>query len=102
MKNNYFLIFLQKLNTYHMKKLLFISLLLVSGLFSYSQEIKKNKNKNVDKTITRRMDSLSKVYNVKVIGAYKVRHNGIYVEGIVYEDKMGNILDKETKRIKVN
>jgi hypothetical protein len=84
-----------------MKKLFVVVLLLISGL-SFSQENKKDKNKNVDKTITHRMDSLSKVYNVKVIGAYKIRHNGVYVEGIVYEDKTGDVLRKETKRINVN
>jgi hypothetical protein len=83
-----------------MKKLLVILLLLVSGL-SFSQEKKKDKNKDVDRNITHRMDSLSNVYKLKVIGAYKVRHNNIYVEGIVYEDKSGNILRKETKRINV-
>jgi hypothetical protein len=48
------------------------------------------------------MDSLSLVYKVKVIGSYKITHNDVYVEGIVYEDKSGNVHDKETKRIKIN
>jgi hypothetical protein len=47
------------------------------------------------------MDSLSKLYKVKVIGSYKITHNNVYVEGIVYEDESGNVLDKETKRIKI-
>jgi hypothetical protein len=84
-----------------MKKLLVTLLLLVSVL-SFSQENKKDPNKNVDRNVTQRMDSLSKVYKVKVIGAYKITHNGVYVEGIVYEDKSGNVHDKETKRIKIN
>ena len=84
-----------------MKKLLIILLLLVSGL-SFSQEKKKVSNKKVDQTVTQKMDSLSKVYKVKVIGSYKITHNDVYVEGIVYEDKSGNVHDKETKRIKIN
>ena len=48
------------------------------------------------------MGSFSKVYTLKVICAFKVRNTGIYVEGIVYEDKFGNIQEKETKRIKVD
>jgi hypothetical protein len=84
-----------------MKKLLIISLLLVSGL-SFSQEKKNDKNKNVDKNITHRMDSLSKKYKVKVIGAYRIRLNGVYTEGFLYEDKSGKILDRETKRINVD
>jgi hypothetical protein len=48
------------------------------------------------------MDSLSKVYKVKVIGAYKITHNGVFVQGFVYEDKNGKLIQKETKRIKIN
>jgi hypothetical protein len=84
-----------------MKRFLIVTLLFAS-VACFSQEDKKDKNKNVDKNITRRMDSLSKVYNLKVIGAFKVRNKGIYVEGIVYEDKFGNIQEKVTKRIKVD
>jgi hypothetical protein len=87
-----------------MKRFLIFLLLLVSGL-SFSQEANKeknDKNKNVDKNITHRMDSLSKKYKVKVIGAYKIRHDGVYVEGIVYEDKRGDVIRKETKRINVD
>lgn len=84
-----------------MKKLLVLSFVLFST-FSFSQEKKKESNKKVDQTITQKMDSLSKVYKVKVIGSYKITHNGVYVEGIVYEDKSGNVHDKETKRIKFN
>lgn len=84
-----------------MKKLLVILSLLVSGL-SFSQEKKKVSTKKLDQTVTQKMDSLSKVYKVKVIGSYKITHNDVYVEGIVYEDKLGNVYDKETKRIKIN
>ena len=84
-----------------MKKLLVLSFVLFSTL-SFSQEKKKESNKKVDQTITQKMDSLSKVYKVKVIGSYKITHNDVYVEGIVYEDKSGNVHDKETKRIKIN
>ena len=84
-----------------MKKLLVLSFVLFST-FSFSQEKKKESNKKVDQTITQKMDSLSKVYKVKVIGSYKITHNDVYVEGIVYEDKSGNVHDKETKRIKIN
>lgn len=84
-----------------MKKLFVLSLMLFS-VVSFSQEKKKESNKKVDQTITQKMDSLSKVYKVKVIGSYKITHNDVYVEGIVYEDKSGNVHDKETKRIKIN
>jgi hypothetical protein len=83
-----------------MKKLFIISLLLV-GTFSFSQEKKKVSTKKIDQTVTQKMDSLSKLYKVKVIGSYKITHNNVYVEGIVYEDESGNVLDKETKRIKI-
>ena len=85
-----------------MKKLLIILLLLVSGL-SFSQEKKKEKNKNVDRNITHRMDSLSKLYKVKVVGAYEVTHNGVTVRGFVYEDKKtGNLIERETYRKDTN
>ena len=84
-----------------MKKLLIILLLLVSGL-SFSQEKKKVSTKKIDQTVTQKMDSLSKVYKVKVIGAYKITHNGVFVQGFVYEDKTGKLIQKETKRIKIN
>ena len=84
-----------------MKKLLVLSFVLFST-FSFSQEKKKESNKKIDQTVTQKMDSLSKVYKVKVIGSYKITHNDVYVEGIVYEDKSGNVHDKETKRIKIN
>jgi hypothetical protein len=53
-----------------MKKV-FIIFLVFFSVFSFSQE-KKNTNKNVDKNVTQRMDSLSKQYKVKVVGAYEV------------------------------
>lgn len=84
-----------------MKKLLIISSLLVS-ILSFSQENKKDPNKNVDRNVTQIMDSLSKVYKVKVVGAYKITHNGVFVQGFVYEDKNGKLIQKETKRIKIN
>jgi hypothetical protein len=84
-----------------MKKLFIIASLMVS-ILSFSQENKKDSNKNVDRNVTQRMDSLSKVYKVKVIGAYKITHNGVFVQGFVYEDKNGKLIQKETKRIKIN
>jgi hypothetical protein len=81
-----------------MKKLLVILLLLVSML-SFSQEKEKNYNKDVDKNVTQRMDSLSKIYKVKVVGAYAITHNGVSVRGFVYEDKKtGNLIQRETYR----
>ena len=80
-----------------MKKLFIISLVFVS-VFSFSQE-KKNTNKNVDKNVTQKMDSLSKIYKVKVVGAYAITHNGVSVRGYVYEDKItGNLIQRETFR----
>jgi hypothetical protein len=84
-----------------MKKLFVMLLLLVSVLL-FSQEKKKNPNKNVDQNVTQKMDSLSKKYKVKVIGAYEITHNGIFVQGFVYEDKNGKLIERETKRMKVN
>ena len=80
-----------------MKKLFIISLVFFS-VFSFSQE-KKNTNKNVDKNVTQKMDSLSKIYKVKVVGAYAITHNGVSVRGYVYEDKItGNLIQRETFR----
>ena len=84
-----------------MKKLFVMLLLLVSVLL-FSQEKKKNPNKNVDQNVTQKMDSLSKKYKVKVIGAYEITHNGIFVQGFVYEDKNGKLIERETKRMKVD
>lgn len=85
-----------------MKKLLMILLLLVSVL-SFSQENKKDPNKDVDRRVTQRMDSLSKLYKVKVVGAYAISHNGVSVRGFVYEDKKtGNLIERETYRKDTN
>jgi predicted lipoprotein len=80
-----------------MKKV-FIIFLVFFSVFSFSQE-KKNTNKNVDKNVTQKMDSLSKIYKVKVVGAYAITHNGVSVRGYVYEDKItGNLIQRETFR----
>lgn len=77
---------------------LFIIYLVFFTVFSFSQE-KKNTNKNVDKNVTQKMDSLSKIYKVKVVGAYAITHNGVSVRGYVYEDKItGNLIQRETFR----
>lgn len=77
---------------------LFIIYLVFFSVFSFSQE-KKNTNKNVDKNVTQKMDSLSKIYKVKVVGAYAITHNGVSVLGYVYEDKItGNLIQRETFR----
>jgi hypothetical protein len=79
------------------QKLFIISLVFFS-VFSFSQE-KKKTNKNVDKNVTQKMDSLSKIYKVKVVGAYAITHNGVSVRGYVYEDKItGNLIQRETFR----
>ena len=76
----------------------FIIYLVFFTVFSFSQE-KKNTNKNVDKNVTQKMDSLSKIYKVKVVGAYAITHNGVSVRGYVYEDKItGNLIQRETFR----
>jgi hypothetical protein len=80
-----------------MKKLFIISLVFFS-VFSFSQE-KKNTNKNVDKNVTQKMDSLSKIYKVKVVGAYAITHNGVSVRGYIYEGNItGNLIQRETFR----
>lgn len=85
-----------------MKKLTYIFFMLFS-IVTFSQEKKKEKNKNVDRNITQRMDSLSKLYKVKVVGAYEVTHNGVTVRGFVYEDKKtGNLIERETYRKDTN
>ena len=84
-----------------MKKV-FIIFLVFFSVFSFSQE-KKNTNKNVDKNVTQKMDSLSKIYKVKVVGAYAITHNGVSVRGYVYEDKeTGNLSQRETYRKDTN
>jgi hypothetical protein len=84
-----------------MKKV-FIIVLVFFSVFSFSQE-KKNRNKNVDKNVTHRMDSLSKIYKVKVVGSYAITHNGVSVRGYVYEDeKTGNLIQRETYRKDTN
>jgi predicted lipoprotein len=81
---------------------LFIIYLVFFSVFSFSQE-KKNTNKNVDKNVTQKMDSLSKIYKVKVVGAYAITHNGVSVRGYVYEDKeTGNLIQRETYRKDTN
>lgn len=84
-----------------MKKV-FIIFLVFFSVFGFSQE-KKNTNKNVDKNVTQKMDSLSKIYKVKVVGAYAITHNGVSVRGYVYEDKeTGNLIQRETYRKDTN
>jgi len=84
-----------------MKKVFILTFVFFS-VFSFSQEIKKSTNENVDKNVTQKMDSLSKIYKVKVVGAYEITHNGVFVRGYVYEDKKtGNLIQRETYR-KVN
>lgn len=69
---------------------------------SFAQEKKENLNKKVDQNVTKKMDSLSKLYKLKVVGAYEVTHNGVHVVGFVYEDKKsGKLIERETKRIKL-
>lgn len=81
-----------------MKKV-FVTTIVFFSVFSFSQEMKKSTNENVDKNVTQRMDSLSKIYKVKVVGAYAITHNGVSVRGYVYEDKKtGNLIQRETYR----
>ena len=81
-----------------MKKVFFLTFVFFS-VFSFSQEKNKSTNKNVDKNVTQKMDSLSKIYKVKVVGAYAIIHNGLSVRRYVYEDKeTGNLIQRETFR----
>ena len=85
-----------------MKKVFILTFVFFS-VFIFSQEKNKSTNKNVDKNVTQRMDSLSKQYKVKVVGAYEVTHNGVTVRGFVYEDKKtGNLIQRETYRKDTN
>lgn len=69
---------------------------------SFAQEKKENLNKKVDQNVTKKMDSLSKLYKLKVVGAYEITHNDVHVVGFVYEDKKsGKLIERETKRIKL-
>lgn len=73
------------------------------SIVTFSQEKKKEKNKNVDRNVTQKMDSLSKLYKVKVVGAYAITNNGVSVRGYVYEDKKtGNLIQRETYRKDTN
>ena len=69
-----------------MKKLIFISTFLIGTLTSFGQV--KAKKKDIDKDANVLMDSLSKVYKVKV-QSYSVKtNNGIIQTSIAYvEDK---------------
>jgi hypothetical protein len=66
-----------------MKKLLVISLLLV-GAFSFGQTKPKPKTKDTDKTANVVIDSLSKVYKVKVQSYMVESYNGVTRTSISY------------------
>ena len=79
-----------------MKQLTYISLMLFS-IVTFSQEKKTTpKTKDIDKEANRVLDSLSKVYKVKICSIKKERLNGIVTTSIGYS-KNGELVYKVIK-----
>jgi hypothetical protein len=79
-----------------MKKLVVLSVLFF-GIFSFGQTPpKKNPQKDIDKEANRVIDSLSKVYKVKVCSIKKERLNGVVTTSIGYA-KNGELVYKVIK-----
>jgi hypothetical protein len=79
-----------------MKKLIVLSALLI-GIFCFGQTPPKKKpQKDIDKEADRVIDSLSKVYKVKVYSIKKERLNGVVTTSIGYA-KNGELVYKVIK-----
>jgi hypothetical protein len=79
-----------------MKKTIALSLILI-GIFSFGQTSpKKKQQKDIDKEANRVIDSLSKVYKVKVYSIKKERLNGVVTTSIGY-GKNGKLVYKVIK-----
>ena len=83
-----------------MKKLTYIFFMLFS-IITFSQEKKAPpKTKDIDKEANRVIDSLSKVYKVKIYSIKKERLNGVVTTSICY-GKNGELVYKVIKTEKV-
>jgi hypothetical protein len=79
-----------------MKKLIILSALFI-GIISFGQTPPKKKpQKDIDKEANRVLDSLSKVYKVKICSIKKERLNGIVTTSIGYS-KNGELVYKVIK-----
>jgi hypothetical protein len=79
-----------------MKKTITLSIFLI-GLFSFGQTPPKKKpQKDIDKEADRVIDSLSKVYKVKIYSIKKERLNGVVTTSIAY-GKNGELVYKVIK-----
>jgi hypothetical protein len=77
-----------------MKKLLVITLTLISFL-SLSQENKKTlKTNDLDKRVNITLDSLSKLYKKEVVSYFIIQRNGRKKFSITYYDKNKNLIRK--------
>lgn len=83
-----------------MKQLTYILIMLFS-IVTFSQEKKEiQKIKDIDKGANRVIDSLSKVYKVKIYSIKKERLNGVVTTSICY-GKNGGLVYKVIKTEKV-
>ncbi|WP_396164953.1 hypothetical protein [Flavobacterium sp.] len=83
-----------------MKQLTYILIMLFS-IVTFSQEKKEiQKIKDIDKGANRVIDSLSKVYKVKIYSIKKERLNGVVTTSICY-GKNGELVYKVIKTEKV-
>lgn len=83
-----------------MKQLTYILIILFS-IVTFSQEKKEiQKIKDIDKEANRVIDSLSKVYKVKIYSIKKERVNGVVTTSICY-GKNGELVYKVIKTEKV-
>ena len=77
-----------------MKKLLVITLTLISFL-TFSQDNKKTlKTKDLDKRVNITLDSLSKLYKKEVVSYFIIKRNGRKKFSITYYDKNKNLIRK--------
>jgi hypothetical protein len=77
-----------------MKKLLVITLTLISFL-TFSQENKKTlKTNDLDKRVNITLDSLSKLYKKEVVSYFIIQRNGRKKFSITYYDKNKNLIRK--------
>lgn len=79
-----------------MKNLIVLSTIMF-GIFSFGQTPSKKKSqKDIDKEANRVIDSLSKVYKVKIYSIKKERLNGVVTTSIAY-GKNGELVYKVIK-----
>lgn len=79
-----------------MKNLFFISFFLFVSMMSFSQIHQKETNSETEKDINIRLDSLSKVYHVRVVNYSEKSNNGIRTISIGYSQN-GELVHKIIK-----